>query len=138
MAKRTYKGSKRTRKTSRGKKSRKVSKRSKRCPKGQVMSYRKSSRTGKLKKSGCIPKPFQGTPKKREIMTDEEIFSDFVNPFEQRIKKRSVRKSGRKSRGKKSLKTSRGKRTRKSGRKSHKKSKRSRRGKKSRKGSKRH
>jgi hypothetical protein len=88
---------------SRGKKSgRKSAKRSgrksKKCPKGQVGSFRKLA-NGKMGKKVCVPKPF-GAVKSAPAPAQEEAGDyEFNLPaLGYRIKKRSAKRSGRKSR----------------------------------------
>ncbi len=119
MAKRTYKSTrkgskrtrktsrgKRTRKTSRGKRTRKVSKRSRRCPKGKVLS-RKVLKNGKLSKVGkCIDKVAPYKPSAEALKESGEDLYEFNLPaLGFRIKK--SRKGSRKSHRKGSRKHSR-------------------------------
>ena len=105
MAKRSYrkksgKRSKRsTRKTSGRRTKRRSGRKSKKCPKGQVTSYRKLA-NGKIGKKVCVPKPF-GAAKAAYTApaAQEEPDYEFNLPaLGYRIKKRSAKRSGRKSR----------------------------------------
>jgi hypothetical protein len=70
---------------------------SKRCPKGQVGSFRKLA-NGKMGKKICVPKPF-GTAKVAPAVQEEAGDFEFNLPaLGYRIKKRSAKRSGRKSR----------------------------------------